>query len=138
MAAAGVLRPAMSSLQHNLRPARHVIRFSNHRLLLDVLSCPNHIFWSAHQRLLGIVPYRLDNAETSSAALSEQKSVSRGNVFWTLDKAKGNVGAIARANQLAVNVDDSACLRYGTDMQHGLIALLDGGCVRQDKNCHVG
>lgn len=73
LVATGVLRPAVSIAQHhNLRSTRYIIRFYCSGLLLALLSCLTAITWSTHQRILGIVPYRLHDAETSSAALSEK------------------------------------------------------------------
>ena len=76
--------------------------------------------------LLGIVAYRLDDAQTLRAALSKEEAVARGEVLGTLDELEGYRGSVARADDLAVNVDDGARLGYGAYVQHGLVPRLDG------------
>ena len=38
---------------------------------------------------------------------------------------------------VAVDIDDGARLRDGTDVQHGLVFGSDGGCVGEDEDCFM-
>lgn len=89
---------------------------------------------AAPEGLLGVVADALDDAEALGPALAEEQAVAGGEVLGPLDEAEGDGGAVAGADELAVDVDDGAGLGDGADVEHGLVARLDGGGVGEDED----
>lgn len=86
------------------------------------------------ERFARIITDSLDNTKTFRSTLSEQYPIAHSKEFWTLDKAERYGSAVTRPDVRSINIDDSACLRDGTDVQHSLVFRLDGGCVTENED----
>lgn len=84
------------------------------------------------KRLFGIVGYCPHNSKAFSPSFTEKYPVSNGEELWALHETERHQGFIAGTDKITVNVDDSARLANGTNMQHCLILALDGGSVGED------
>jgi len=90
-----------------------------------------------HQRMGWIVPDTLDDSKSFRPALAEQEPVTGRKVLRALHKTKRNRRTVASSYKRAIDVNDGAGLRDRSDVEHGLVLSLDGGCVRKDEDCSV-
>lgn len=79
-----------------------------------------------------IIADRFNDSQAFCSPFAEQYSVTHSKILWPLHKAECNYCTITGSDKSSVDVDDSACLRYGTDVQHGLIFGFDGSGVAED------
>lgn len=86
------------------------------------------------ERFARVITDSLDDTKTFRSTLSEQYPIAYSKEFWTLDKAECYGSAVARPDICSIDIDDSACLRDGTDVQHSLVFRLDGGCVTENED----
>jgi hypothetical protein len=86
------------------------------------------------ERLGGIVTNRFHDPEAFGSPFAEQEPIAGSQIFRPLYETKGHRCPIAGSNVGPVNVNDGAGLRHGSNVEHGLILLLDGGRVAQDKD----
>ena len=78
-----------------------------------------------------VIPYRFDHPEPLCPSFTEQYSVTRSEILRPLNEPERNSRTVSGPDEGAVDVNDSASLRYWTNVQHGLILGLDSGRVAQ-------
>lgn len=82
--------------------------------------------------MLRIIPHPLDNAQSFRSPLSKQYSISDSQIFWSLHEPERHLRSVSGTYVIPIDVDDSAGLRDGSYVQHGLIFRLDSGRVGKD------
>ena len=82
--------------------------------------------------MCSVVAYRFNDSKAFRSSFAEEYAVASDEVFRALYEAESNRGAITGTDVWTVDVDNRACLLHGSDMEHSLVAGLDGGGVGED------
>lgn len=84
--------------------------------------------------MLGVIAKAFDYPQPFRLTLPEQDTIAGRQELGPLNKAERHEGAVASSDEGAIDVDHGTSLADGSNVQHGLVLGLDGGCVRQNKN----
>ena len=105
------------------------------RLLLFPLLLLPKALTAPTQRLQRIIPHALHNTQPLRPALSEQQPITGNQILRPLHEPERYRRAVTGADMRSVNSDDSASLRDGPDMKHGLVFRLDSCGVGENEDC---